>query len=82
MSNKYQVTWAYMAKNDLKLIIEYIAIDNPDNASQILKKVKQKASDLYAMPDRGRIVPELKGQSIHTYRHLRTDHREYSGDYS
>ena len=70
MSKKYQVTWAAVAKSDLKQIIEYIAIDSPGNAPQILKKIKQKASDLYAMPDRGGIVPELKDQGIHTYREL------------
>lgn len=70
MSKKYQVAWAAVAINDLKQIIEYIAIDSPGNESQILKKIKQKASDLYAMPDRGRIVPELKDQGIHTYREL------------
>jgi addiction module RelE/StbE family toxin len=70
MSKKYQVAWAAAAKNDLKQIVEYIAIDSPGNASQILKKIRQKASDLYAMPERGRIVPELKDQGIHTYREL------------
>lgn len=70
MSRKYQVTWAASAQRDLKQIIGYIAIDSPGNASQILKKIKQKASDLYTMPDRGRIVPELKDQGIQTYREL------------
>ena len=70
MSKKYKVAWAAVAKSDLKKIIEYIAIDSPGNASQILKKIIQKASDLYAMPDRGRIVPELKDQGISTYREL------------
>ena len=70
MSKKYQVAWTTVAINDLKQIIEYIAIDSPGNASQILKKIRQKTSDLYAMPDRGRIVPELKDQGIHTYREL------------
>jgi addiction module RelE/StbE family toxin len=68
MNKKYQVVWADVAKNDLKQIIDYIAIDSPGNASQILKKLRQKASDLHAMPDRGRMVPELKDQGIHTYR--------------
>lgn len=70
MSKKYQVSWAAAAQNDLKQIIDYIAIDSPGNAVQILRRIKQKASDLYAMPDRGRIVPELKEQGIHTYREL------------
>ena len=70
MNKKYQVAWASVAQHDLKQIIDYIAIDSPGNASRILQKIKQKVSDLYFMPDRGRIVPELKEQGIHIYREL------------
>jgi len=70
MKKKYQVTWAAIAQHDLNQIINYIAIDSPANASRILRKIKQKVSALYTMPDRGRIVPELKEQGIHTYREL------------
>ena len=70
MSKKYQVSWAAAAQNDLKQIIDYMAIDSPGNAAQILKKIKQKVSGLYAMPDRGRIVLELREQGIHTYREM------------
>jgi len=54
----------------LKEIIEYIATDGPANALKILKKIKQKASELYALPERGRIVPELQDQGIFLYREL------------
>lgn len=70
MSKKYQVSWAAAAQDDLRQIIDYIAIDSPGNAAQILKRIKQKVSGLYAMPDRGRIVPELKEQGIHIYREM------------
>ena len=70
MNKKYQVAWAAVAQHDLKQIIDYIAIDSPGNASRILQKIKQKVSDLYFMPDRGRIVPELKEQGVHIYREL------------
>ena len=70
MNKKYQVVWAEIAQHDLKQIIDYIAIDSPGNASRILQKIKQKVSALYSMPVRGRIVPELKEQGIHTYREL------------
>ena len=70
MNKKYQVEWAAIAQHDLKQIIDYIAIDSPSNASLILQEIKQKVSDLYTMPDRGRIAPELKEQGIHTYREL------------
>jgi len=51
-------------------MIEYIAVDSPGNAQQTLRKIRQKASDLYTTPERGRIIPELKDQAIHTYREL------------
>jgi plasmid stabilization system protein ParE len=70
MNKKYHVKWAAIAQSDLKQIIDYTAIDSPCNALQILKKTKQKASDLYTLPDRGRIVPELKDQGILIYREI------------
>jgi toxin ParE1/3/4 len=70
MNKKYEVEWAAVAENDLKQIIDYMATESPSNALQILKKIRQKASSLYAFPERGRIVPELQGQGIHTYREL------------
>jgi toxin ParE1/3/4 len=70
MSQKYHIKWAAIAQSDLKQIIDYIAVDSPDNALQILKKPRQKASSLYTLPDRGRIVPELKDQGIHIYREI------------
>jgi plasmid stabilization system protein ParE len=54
----------------LKEIIEYIATDNPAHALKILNKIKQQASRLYTLPERGRIVPELKDQGILLYREL------------
>ncbi|MGB5216680.1 MAG: type II toxin-antitoxin system RelE/ParE family toxin [Smithella sp.] len=70
MNEKYEVEWASAAESDLKRMIDYIAEDSPDNALQILKKVRQKASNLYAFPERGRIVSELQGQGINIYREL------------
>jgi len=70
MSDNYKIDWAKIAENDLKNIIEYIAEDSPANALKILKKIKQKASSLYTLPERGRIVPELQDQGIFIYREL------------
>jgi len=70
MSSRYQVEWADVAKKDLKQIINYIAIDSPGNALQILKKIRRKASSLNTSPERGRIVRELLDQGIQTYREL------------
>ena len=70
MSDNYNIEWAEVAENDLKEIIEYIAEDSPANELKILKKIKQKASSLYTLPERGRIVSELQDQGILIYREL------------
>lgn len=70
MNSKYNVIWASVAEKDLINIIEYIAEDSPQNAKKILAKIRKHASDLYTMPERGRIVPELYAQGILSYREL------------
>lgn len=70
MNQIYKIIWARIAENDLKEIIDYIAIDSPVNALTIFKRIKNKTSDLYSMPEKYRIVPELKDQGIMQYREL------------
>lgn len=70
MNPKHKIIWANVAKNDLTEIIEYISTDSPQNALKILKKIKQEASNLYTLPERGRIVTELQDQGILQYREL------------
>jgi len=70
MSTKYNVVWASVAEKDLENIIEYSAEDSPQNALNILKNIRKQASDLYTLPERGRIVPELYDQGILQYREL------------
>ena len=69
-SKPYHVKWALVAQIDLQQILDYVALENPGQALQILGNIKQKASALTAMPDRGRIVPELKDQGIPIYREI------------
>lgn len=70
MNQMYEIIWANVAENDLREIIEYIATESPESALKILKKIKQKTSSLYTLPERGRIVPELQDQGILLYREL------------
>ncbi len=70
MNPEYKVVWTNVAENDLKEIIDFISVDSPQNALKILKSIKRKASNLYTLPERGRIVPELQGQGIFQYREL------------
>jgi plasmid stabilization system protein ParE len=51
-------------------MIEYIASDSPSNAEQVFKKIRDKASNLYRFPERGRVVPELQAQGVRQYREL------------
>ena len=62
--------WSKVAEDDLTTIVKYIAIDNLQMALKIFKKIKQRASNLYTFPYRGRIVPELKDQGVLQYREL------------
>ena len=66
MNSRHQVVWTSVAENDLKEIIEYIPMDSLRNALNILRKIKKKASSLYALPESGRIVPELQDQGTTT----------------
>ncbi|MDJ0815758.1 MAG: type II toxin-antitoxin system RelE/ParE family toxin [Desulfobacterales bacterium] len=70
MNKKYGVVWSNVAENDLRNIVEYIADDSPPDALKVFKRIKQKASSLYTLPERGRIVPELRDQGILQYREL------------
>ncbi len=70
MTRKYRVEWASAAEEDLKRIIYYIAEDSPDNALEVLRKIKQKSSKLYTLPERGRIIPELQAHGINIYREI------------
>lgn len=70
MNSSYQVFWTKIAENDLKEIIRYISIRNPNNIQKILAKIKSKAANLYTFPERGRIVSELCEQGITQYREL------------
>ncbi|MFH2044130.1 MAG: type II toxin-antitoxin system RelE/ParE family toxin [Pseudomonadota bacterium] len=70
MSTKYKVIWASAAEKDLVNIIEYIAEDSPQNVIKILAKIRTQSSDIYTMPERGRVVPELYDQGISLYREL------------
>lgn len=70
MNKNYEVFWAEIAEQDLTAIIKYIHSDNPLAARNSLEKIKTSALKLAALPQRGRIVPELLQQGILLYREL------------
>ncbi len=70
MSTEFNVIWANVAEKDLIGIVEYTAEESPQNALNILAKIKKQSSALCHNPERGRIVPELYNQGISQYREL------------
>ena len=70
MSRGYRVLWAEDAERDLRGILEFIARDSPSAALGVLHSIRESASRLEILPERGRIVPELRDQGITIYREL------------
>ncbi len=70
MKNVHAVRWSETSENDLKGIVDYIAVDSPSRAYEVFSDIKAKASTLHSHPDRGRIVPELQDQGITQYREI------------
>jgi addiction module RelE/StbE family toxin len=70
MKKIYEVRWSETSEKDLISIIEYIAQNSPSLAHEKFKEIKEEASCLYSLPERGRIVPELQEQGIIQYREL------------
>ena len=70
MTKQYEVFWTDVAENDLKSIIGFIAKDSPIAAKALSAKIRNQTASLNSLPQRGRIVPELKEHGIHQYREL------------
>jgi plasmid stabilization system protein ParE len=66
----YKVLWARTAEEDLKGIVAYIAADSVDEALRVLERIRTAAAALGSLPERGRLVPELKEQGVGLYREI------------
>lgn len=54
-----EVIWTEPALQELDAIAEYIALDNPTAASELVKAVFDKTERLENFPKSGRVPPEL-----------------------
>jgi len=54
-----EIIWTEPALQELEAIAEYIALDNPAAASDLVKEVFDKVERLEHFPKSGRIPPEL-----------------------
>lgn len=66
----YEVLWTHTAEEDLKGIVAYIAADSVDEALRVLERIRTQAAALGSLPERGRLVPELKEQGVSLYREI------------
>ena len=54
-----QIEWAEPALNDLDEIAEYIALDKPSAAENLVKEIFKSVKTLKQFPESGRCPPEL-----------------------
>ena len=67
---RYSVVWTKNAQFDLELIIEYIKPRSKTIAKDIFFEIKKECDNLYFMPTRKRVVPELQHIGILKYREI------------
>jgi len=53
------VIWSSPARDDLKAIHDYIALDSGFYAERVIEKIIERTGILELFPDSGRIVPEI-----------------------
>jgi toxin ParE1/3/4 len=58
------VKWAIPARDDLRAIFEYIALDSTFYAKKVIHEIVDRGSRIMDMPEVGRIVPEVNGQNV------------------
>jgi addiction module RelE/StbE family toxin len=56
-----EVVWTEPALGDLDAIADYIALDNPRAASQLVQRILKHVGQLVDHPRSGSKLPELKG---------------------
>lgn len=57
-----EIVWTGPAIEDLNRIADYIALDNPAAASQLVQRIFHTASLLKDFPDAGSHPPEIRGK--------------------
>ena len=58
------VIWTIPARDDLKAIFKYIALDSRFYANKVVREIIERVSTILDMPECGRIVPEINEKEI------------------
>ena len=67
---RYEVLWTVTARTDVEEIARFIAHDSVENALAVLDRLEHAAEKLAFLPQRGRLVPELKELGVLAYREI------------
>jgi toxin ParE1/3/4 len=70
MAARFRVRWTEQAATDLTEIVRYIALDSPQNALKVYKRIRTRAETLKTFPERGHVVPELAELGVTNYSEL------------
>ncbi len=60
----FQIIWSQTAAEDLKGIVQYIALDDPTAAAKLANRIIQHIETASALPFSNRAVPEKAEESI------------------
>ena len=60
----FQIIWSQTAAEDLKGIVQYVALDSPSAAAKLAEHIIQHIESASAMPFSNRAVPEKGEESI------------------
>jgi toxin ParE1/3/4 len=55
-----EIIWTGPALNELDAIADYIALDKPDAAERLVKKIFDAVAGLARFPEMGRRIPEFR----------------------
>ncbi len=73
MTTRFIVRWTAEAEVDAATIVEYF--NDPINAEKVIVQFGEKADSLQTLPERGRVVPELR--KIGVLQYLETFHKPW-----
>jgi len=60
----FKIIWSQTAVEDLKGIVQYIALDDPDAAAKLADRIMQRIEAASKLPFSNRAVPERDEESI------------------
>lgn len=65
MTTRFAIRWTPEAEADAATIVDFF--NDPINAEKVLVQLGEKADSLQTLPERGRVVPELRQIGVLAY---------------